>query len=354
MAGAVERSLVRLWSGQLSKAEAAAIHSRAAADARYREQYLDALQALAGLQGLAGDGDIEAVAAETRSLGGQRARNRRAGLGIAASLLLGAGLSAFYFTYLSGADGHRLERHFTRVGEQKTLELDDGSAVTLNTGTQLAVRYGETARTIVLERGEAFFEVAEDSARHFTVELGARSVTAIGTAFSVRKHPERYRLAVLEGKVLMHPAGAEASAYALPVAANGQDGALGAGRLEANGQRLVEQGWVAEFDLGRNRLTAFQPESMARYLGWRKGMLRFDREPLYRVVQELNRYSRKKILIEDTGAMELTVYAAVSVKELGSALAALERLLAIDITEHHDRIVITGSEGKAPAPDAGA
>ena len=347
--GAVELALVRLWSGRLSEAEAAAIRSRAAADARYREKYLGALDALAGLQPLAGDDDIKAVAAETRSLGESRARNRRAALAIAASMLLGAGLAAFYFTYLGGGDDQRLERHFTRVGEQKTLELDDGSAVTLNTGTQLVVDYGEPARTILLERGEAFFEVADDPARPFTVELGARSVTAVGTAFSVRKHPTRYQLAVLEGRVLMHPATGEAAAAAPLVAAAGHGAAPA-----TSAQGLVEQGWVAEFDLDRNQLTTFQPAAMDQYLGWRNGMLRFDREPLHRVVQELNRYTRKKILIEDAAVMELSVYAAVSVNELDSALSALERLLAIEVTEHYDRIVITGSEGAAPARGAGS
>ena len=344
MDGAVELALVRLWSGRLNDAEAAAIRSRAAADAGYRERYLGALKALAGLRALAGDDDIQAIAAETRTLGGSRASNGRAALGIAASMLLGAGLAAFYFTYLSGANNERLERHFTRVGEQKTLELDDGSVVTLNTGTRLVVDYTGAARTILLERGEAFFEVAEDPARPFTVELGARSVTAIGTAFSVRKHLERYQLAVLEGRVLMHLPGADSAAGG----PSARPGAVSPAR------RIVEQGWVAEFDTGRSRLTAFRPESMERYLGWRTGMLRFDREPLYRVVQELNRYTRKNILIEDAAVMELSVYAAVSVNELGSALHALEQLLAIEITEHYDQIVITGSEGIAPAPGGGS
>ena len=84
-------------------------------------------------------------------------------------------------------------------------------------------------------------------------------------------------------------------------------------------------------------------------------MLRFHREPLYQVVQELNRYTRKKILIEDAAVMEMSVYAAVNVKELDSALNALEQLLPIEITKHYDRIVITVRTARlrrvAPAVD---
>ena len=219
--------------------------------------------------------------------------------------------------------------------------------MTLNTGTQLVVDYGAQARRVLLERGEAFFDVAEDAQRPFTVELGTRSVTAIGTAFNVRKDPERYAVAVLEGAVSMHALTEEGSAAALPFAPNGQ-----AVAIEAPDQRRVDPGWVAELDVSRNELTAFQPESMERYLGWRRGMLRFDREPLYQVVKELNRYTRRKILIEDAGVMELNVYAAVSIAELESALIALEKLLPIEVTRHYDRIVITGSEGTRSATPA--
>lgn len=251
--GGVERALLRLWSSQLSEAEAAAIRSRAKADPGYREELLAALDAHAGTEGLADDPAIRAIADESAELSGLRRSQRRTGFGIAAGIVLAIGATLVYLAPWSGPDDSHLQRHFTRTGEQKTIGLDDGSAVTLNTATQ----------------------------------------------------------------------------------------------------RRVDAGWLAEFHVDRNELTAFQPESMDRYLGWRTGMLRFDREPLHRVVQELNRYARKKILIEDAAVMELSVYASVSVKELNSALDALEQLLAIEITEHYDRIVITGSEARPPARGAG-
>ena len=346
--GGVEQALLRLWSTELSEAEAAAIRSRAKADPKYREALLAALEAHAGMEELAGDPAIRAIADESAELSGLRRSQRRTRFAVAAGIVLAIGAALFYLAPWSGPDDSHLQRHFTRTGEQKTIKLDDGSAVTLNTATQLVVDYGADGRRILLERGEAFFDVAEDPQRPFTVELGVRSVTAIGTVFNVRRDPQRYEVAVLEGAVSLHALTEDASAGALPVSTDGE-----AAAVDAPGQRRVDAGWLAEFHLNRNELTAFQPESMDRYLGWRNGMLRFDREPLYRVVQELNRYTRKKILIEDASVMELSVFASVSVQELDSALNALEQLLAIEITEHYDRIVITGSERKAPAPGVG-
>ena len=338
--GGVEQALLRLWSAQLSDAEAAAIRSRAKADPRYREKLLGTLEMHARMEDLSDDPAIRAIAGESAELSGLHRSQRRAAFGIAAGIVLAVGAVLVYLAPWSGPDDSHLEKHFTRVGEQKTVKLDDGSAVTLNTGTQLVVDYSNRSRRILLERGEAFFDVAEDAQRPFNVEMGMRSVTAIGTAFNVRKDPERYSVAVLKGAVWLHTLTDEGSAAALPVLLDGE-----AVAVDAPAQRLVETGCVAELDVSRNELTAFRPESMERYLGWRRGMLRFDREPLYQVVKELNRYTRRKILIEDAGIMELNVYAAVSITELEAALIALERLLPIEVTWHYDRIVITGSEG---------
>ena len=338
--GDVEHALLHLWSDQLSEAEAAAIRRRVRSDPKYREEFNSSLEVIASMEDLAGDSDIQEGFLEYRRLLREHGSKRKAVRGIAASLLLTIGAALTYFSPWSGPDESHLQKHFTRIGEQQTIELDDGSVVTLNTGGRLAVDYSGPARRIVLERGEAYFEVTEDPRRPFTVDLGVRSVTAVGTAFNIRKLPEHYQVAVIEGAVSVHELTAEVSSSRPPIPVDGQPMVL-----TASGQQRVEAGWVAEFDVGRSQLTAYRPESMERYEGWRGGMLRFYREPLYQVVQELNRYTRKKILIEDTSVMELSVYTAVSIDDIDSALSGLEKLLPIEVTRHYDRIVITGSAG---------
>ncbi|MCY3841457.1 MAG: FecR domain-containing protein [Gammaproteobacteria bacterium] len=164
-------------------------------------------------------------------------------------------------------------------------------------------------------------EAAEVPDRPFTVDLGLRSVTVVGTQFNVRKDPQHYQVAVIEGAVSIGEFADRAT------------------------QHRLEAGWVAEVDVQRNELNAFRPESLDRYAGWRNGMVSFSREPLYQVVQELNRYTRKKVLIEDTAVMDLSVYIIVNIHEIDAALDGLEGLLPIEVTRHYDRIVITGSTG---------
>ena len=340
MGGNVEHALLHLWSDQLSEAEAAAIRNRVRRDPNYREEFDGSLEILGSMEELADDSEILEIALEYRRLIQERRSKQRLALSVAAGMLVSIGAALTYFSPWAGPDDSHLQKYFTRIGEQQTIELDDGSVVTLNTAGQLVVDYSDEVRRILLERGEAYFEVAEDIKRPFTVDLGVRSVTAVGTAFNIRKHPEHYQVAVIEGAVAFHEVTEEVSSSQLPVSADGQ-----AVLISEPSQHRVEAGWVAEFDVSRDRLKAFRPESMERYESWRSGMLSFDREPLYLVVQELNRYSRKKILIEDASVMDLSVYTAVSVDEIDSALAGLEKLLPIEVRRHYDRIVITASAG---------
>ncbi len=340
MRGDVEHALLHLWSDQLSEAEAMAIRNRVRNEPNYREEFYGSLEILGTMEELAGDGEIREIVPEFRRRIQKRRSRRTAELGMGAGVLVAIGAALAYFSPWGGPDDSHLQMYFTRIGEQRTIELDDGSVITLNTAGQLVVDYRGQVRRILLEHGEAYFEVAEDPKRPFTVDLGVRSVTVAGTAFNIRKDPAHYQVAVIEGAVAIHEVTDEVSASPPPVSADGK-----AVVLSSPGQRRVEQGWVAEFDVSQNRLTAFQPESMDRYQEWRSGMLSFYPEPLYQVIQELNRYSRKKILIEDASVMELSVYTTVSIHEINSALDGLEQLLPIEVKRHNDRIVITASAG---------
>jgi len=74
----------------------------------------------------------------------------------------------------------------TAVGERLTIALADGSKVTLNTATKVRVRYTESERTLRLDNGEAYFQVAKNPKLPFRVIASGHSIVAYGTAFDVR------------------------------------------------------------------------------------------------------------------------------------------------------------------------
>ena len=92
----------------------------------------------------------------------------------------------------------------TSKGNKESLHLEDGSTIIVNAGSRLRypIHFRET-REIFLEEGEAYFNVAADPGRHFTVHSGALSTTALGTSFNIRAYhnEQKITVALLTGKV---------------------------------------------------------------------------------------------------------------------------------------------------------
>ncbi len=99
-----------------------------------------------------------------------------------------------------GAAGQAQETK-TGIGEIRSLRLADGSDVTVNTDSVLQSVISAGQRRVRLARGEAFFKVAHDSGRPFVVGAGNISVTALGTAFSVRNSGDTIIVTLVEGRV---------------------------------------------------------------------------------------------------------------------------------------------------------
>src|SRR3546814_15029131 len=92
--------------------------------------------------------------------------------------------------------------HATATGEILRVPLRDGSAVTLNSNSEIDVDFDEGIRHVRLLRGEALFDVAKDSSRPFVVEADSTRVTAVGTSFTVHRVSGRdVRVLVREGVV---------------------------------------------------------------------------------------------------------------------------------------------------------
>lgn len=79
-----------------------------------------------------------------------------------------------------------LADHLTSTAELRSVVLDDGSAVQLDAGSAISVRYDAGRREVILLAGAAFFEVVPSRARPFVVVVGETTVTVTGTAFAVR------------------------------------------------------------------------------------------------------------------------------------------------------------------------
>lgn len=151
----------------------------------------EALQASAAA-GRLSDEDIRAMRAS---------RRRRIASASTAALLILVGAGSWQH-WSSLTHGTAPELHFaTRAGETRVVQLADGSSLHLSGATSVDVTLGMDRRAARLSAGEAYFDVAHDPARPFTVQAGATNVRVLGTAFDVDLTSDQVGLAVYRGAV---------------------------------------------------------------------------------------------------------------------------------------------------------
>ena len=122
-------------------------------------------------------------------------RSRRAAVALAAAVLLA--VATVIFLDRSGFNGV----YTTGIGEQRTVQLLDGSTVELNARSTIQVRLTAEQRNVTLLEGQALFRVAKDKERPFVVRAGDAQVRAVGTEFDVYKKQTATVVTVVEGRV---------------------------------------------------------------------------------------------------------------------------------------------------------
>ena len=205
----------------------------------------------------------------------------------------------------------------TRVGERSTITLSDESIITLNSDSLVSVHFTESSRIrrLRLERGQAMFEVAKDG-RPFEVYAGDRRVVALGTAFDVRLEPDMQsvRVTLIEGLVDVDVLPAVGSDLSVPNSTSAE--LVSPTRLEP-GQQLVAK--------PKARPVVIKAD-MERATGWRDGRMVFRSDPLPRALEEVNRYSERKIVAG--GQKELDSIRISGVFFAGSTRAFLKAIEA--------------------------
>lgn len=337
--------VVRQFSGEMTEREEERIISRKRHSGQYCADLASSREILADLTELSEDSDLLALVDKYPSGrknqclvndSNTRGRNYWPKLAVAASMIVAVAAGWFSEFYDSAPEKNDILRYVTRTGESKSVNLSDGSVITLNTATQILVDFNSQTRRIIMERGEAFYEVAADAERPFTVELGERSVSVLGTAFNLKREPEQFTLAVMEGMVSVHRK-SEMVSEAAPAFDTTNEQVI----ISAEHQRRVTAGTVVEFDNQSRQYKAYYESDIDQFQSWRSGLISFNNVPLYKVVDELNRYTGKKIFIEDPSIRELMVRATVRVNRVDVALVGLENSLPIKVVSGFDKVIIT-------------
>ncbi|MCC6459357.1 MAG: FecR domain-containing protein [Saprospiraceae bacterium] len=194
--------------------------------------------------------------------------------------------------------------------------LTDGSVVRLAPRSGLTVVPGFNRRERRLRlQGEAFFQVAPDTARPFVVEVQALEVQVVGTAFTVDNStaPNTVFVRVSEGKV----------------------------RVQARGQMLLLlPGEGAEYDIPSGRLQRIAPEQGVP--SGKNRVLYFESTPLLAVVEQINTRYDTHISIKNKNLENCPLTARYNDLPLDRVLELIAESFSIRVEKTGDGYVLDG------------
>ncbi|MFT3800600.1 MAG: FecR domain-containing protein [Burkholderiaceae bacterium] len=191
------------------------------------------------------------------------------------------------------------------------IPLPDGSVLALAADGALRATFWRRRREAALVRGHAYFDVAADAQRPWTVHTRLGRVHVLGTAFGISDRGGDIHVSVAHGLVRVSAAG-------------------GASRDLAAGQRItLREGHAGEAPaLGEvQTLSAATAQDVA---AWRDGWWRFTGASLAEVAAEFNAYSTRPLRIAP-GAAALALTGSFPIQRPQLLLDALPRALPVRV-----------------------
>jgi transmembrane sensor len=235
------------------------------------------------------------------------------------------------------------------VGAARTVTLQDGSQVDLNTNSEIRVRFTLRQREIVLLHGEALFAPVQRPAWPLSVRAGTATITTSGMnttsgmKFSVRLHENAAaEVLVVEGGISIDGGGG------LAVARTADGRAASPLPLRAFPGELISINPMTV--LTRMQLS---PATLKRKTAWTGGWIWFAKDPLPEAVAEFNRYHRQRLVLVDPALASLEIGGRFRSADLESFIATLEHSFNVRAVSSavratgSDTIYLTGRCGRA-------
>jgi transmembrane sensor len=222
--------------------------------------------------------------------------------GVAAVAALAAVAGAVYLS-------ERPTIYQTHLAERRVVTLEDGSTLSLDSQSEVSVRYTQHVRELVLLRGQARFDVAHDVERPFSVVAADRKVIATGTSFDVDMVDHQVIVTLIEGHVVV-----------LDRQAGGSEVSPEGVKLDP-GERLVAAPHAAP---------TVQHVNVERITAWQSGQLVFENETLASAVERVNRYARHAVIVEDPAAAALRFSGVFNETNTQAFIDTVTRYLSLD------------------------
>jgi transmembrane sensor len=238
--------------------------------------------------------------------------------GFAAACLIAAGSIWFMFA--------RPVELQTKLGEQRSVQLQDGSHLTLNSATKAEIEMLKGRRLVRLLWGEALFEVNHDPSRPFEVVTERAALKDVGTQFDVDVRADHTAITVIEGRVEVMPS-------------NGLQSAGGPRPILSAADQLV---------IGPTGIGMLQRDVNVRdAIAWTQHRLIFERRPLREVAAEFNRYNADQIRIESAELGDQTITGVFASNGVRSFVSFLAGIPGVQVRDDRDGNHVVTVDGRA-------
>ncbi len=247
---------------------------------------------------------------------------------IAAGLALAVALAGGGLWWSSLPDDYRTAR-----GERRVITLSDGSRISLDSESEVTVRYRHGARELALLRGQARFDVAHDKSRPFSVQAGDRKVVATGTAFNIDLAGPRVLVTLIEGRVLVYDHKGGTSEISRPQTVR-REIALKAG------EQLALAPAVAP---------VIAPVNIQQVTAWTAGQIMFENEALASVAERVNRYGTTRIVIDDPAVANLRISGVFNAGDVAGVVDIVTQYLPVQAVSQDDGSLLLQPAAKKQA-----
>jgi len=159
----------------------------------------------------------------------------------------------------------------TPQGGTYAVTLSDGTRVWLNTGSSLKypTAFTGTARNVEL-KGEAYFEVASDAVRPFTVLGGGQSIRVLGTHFNINAYDNEpaVKTTLLQGSV----------------------------KVVRDGREILLRPGEQSLSTTNGTLRLNKDIDTAEVMAWKNGMFQFDEADIGTVMRQIGRWYNVEVV----------------------------------------------------------
>lgn len=217
----------------------------------------------------------------------------------------------------------------TNTGELKTIQLPDGSALTLNTNSRVTAQFDQNYRNVSLEYGELHIQVAHDHEKPLNILVNDKMIQAVGTSFNVQYLSDKaIQLIVSDGKVMLANSTLlnDKVNFAKLTKPLNQTLMLKAGqKVSINATRTINSLKSAVEDVS-NKLDLS--------LSWLTGSLTFAGEPLEQVIAQVNRYLTHPIHLANDDVRSVRVIGRFEQGKLDNFLTDLQRNFNVHLSHN--------------------